>query len=206
MTVIPRMGIQILLPESVDRRFRKRVEALPGASWPAWGGHITLVASFVPTCPPEQVFDLVAQAVAEFEAFRVRLTEAVANADVTRPQYHAVFILLDDPDSEDHQTLVHLQKAILASLTPVRGNTHPELEAMPFLPHLTLALGVGDVEARRLVKALRAEPLQAEFLVDAVWIVLMWPSEAGEPATDRIPIRLAKPSVLAELPPGALSD
>lgn len=207
MSMIPRISVHILLPESIDRRFRRRVEKLPGASWPAWGGHITLVPSFVPTCPPEQVFDLVAQAVSGFKAFSVRLIEAVADEDVTRPHFHAVFIQLEDPESEGHQTLARLQQAIGAALAPVRGDTKPELDAIAFTPHLTLALGVGDSEAEKLVNALRSDPLEAEFMVDAVWLVLMWPDEARDPRTDRIPIPLAKPSrPLDTLPPGTLSD
>ncbi len=207
MSIIPRISVHILLPDAIDRRFRRRVEKLPGASWPAWGGHITLVPSFVPTCPPEQVFDLVAQAVSGFTAFSVRLTEAVADEDVTRPHFHAVFIQLEDPESEDHQTLLRLQQAINAALAPVRGETKPELDAMAFRPHLTLALGVGDSEAVRLVNSLRSDPLEAEFMVDAVWLVLMWPDQAREPRTDRIPIPLAKPPrPLDALPPGTLGD
>ncbi len=207
MSMIPRISVHILLPESIDRRFRRRVEKLPGASWPAWGGHITLVSSFVPTCPPEQVFNLVAQAVGGFKAFSVRLTEAVADEDVTRPHFHAVFIQLGDPESEDHQSLVRLQQVINAALAPVRADTKPELDAIAFTPHLTLALGLGDHEAAKLVNALRSDPMEAEFMVDAVWLVLMWPDEAREPRTDRIPIPLAKPSLpLDTLPPGTLSD
>jgi 2'-5' RNA ligase len=201
------MSIQILLPEAIDRRFRRRVQTLPGASWPAWGGHITLVPSFVPICPPPEVFERVAQAVGEFIAFRVRLAEAVADEDVTRPDFHAVFIQVDDPDSEDHQTLVRLQGAIDAALAPVRDATHPELDAVPFTPHLTLALGVGDREAAALVRALRREPLAAEFMVDAVWLVMMWPEENREPHVDRVSIALAKPALPPnEIPPGTLSD
>lgn len=205
--MIPRMSIHILLPEAVDRRFRRRVRTLPGASWPSWGGHITLVPSFVPIGPAPEVFERVAQAVGEYAAFRVRLAEAVSDEDVTRPHFHAVFIRLDDPDSEDHQTLARLQKAISDALAPMRDATKPELDAVPFTPHLTLALGVGDREAAALVRALRKEPLEAEFLVDAVWLVMMWPEENGETHIDRVPIPLAKPRLpLAELPPGTLSD
>ncbi|MCC6168902.1 MAG: 2'-5' RNA ligase family protein [Caldilineaceae bacterium] len=206
-SIIPRMSIQILLPDAVDRRFRRRVKTLPGASWPAWGGHVTLVPAFVPTCPPREVFDRVAQATGQFVAFRIRLAEAVAEGDITRPHFHTVFIQLDDPDSEDHQTLARLQKVIFAALAPVRDAAKPQLDAVPFKPHLTLALGVGDSEAAALVNALRSEPMQAEFLVDAVWLVLTWPAETHDSRVDRVPVPLAKPALPpSELPPGTLSD
>lgn len=206
MNLTPRISIHILLPEAVDRRFRRRAQKLPGASWPAWGGHVTLVPWFVPSCPPQQVFDLVAEAVSGFAAFCIRMSKAVVENDVTRPDYRAVFIEVEEPESGDEPVLPRLQAAIAAALEPVRQDHNPELAAIPYRPHLTLALGVGEAEAMALVNDWRADPLEAEFLADAVWLVLMWPDER-EPGSDRVAIRLAKPLLpLDRLPPGTLSD
>lgn len=205
--IVPRISVHIMLPEAVDRRFRRKVENLPGASWPTWGGHVTLVPPFVPSCPPEEVFDRVAAAVQSFTAFRLRLGAAVVEDDVTRPQFHAVFIQVDEVVGEDPPVLSRLQQAVASALAPVRQEANPKLEAIPFTPHLTLALGVGDSEARRLVNAWRNDPLEAEFGVDAVWLVLMWPDAAREQRIDRIPIALAKPPLSGDtIPPGTLSD
>lgn len=205
--IVPRISVHIMLPEAVDRRFRRRVETLPGASWPPWGGHVTLVPPFVPSCPPEEVFDRVAAAVQGFTAFRLRLGDAAVEDDVTRPNFHAVFIQVDEVVGEGQPMLPGLQQAIASALAPVRQGSNPKLDAIPFTPHLTLALSVGDSEARRLVNAWRNDPLEAEFWVDAVWLVLMWPEEAREPRVDRISIALAKPPPPADtLPPGTLSD
>ena len=40
------LSVQILLPERMDNRLEQRTEAMPGASWPTWGGHVTLVPPF----------------------------------------------------------------------------------------------------------------------------------------------------------------
>jgi hypothetical protein len=144
MNMVPRISVHIMLPEAIDRRFRRRVENMPGASWPSWGGHVTLVPPFVPSCPPGEVFDRVAAAVQGFTAFRLRLGAAVVEEDVTRPQFYAVFIQIDESEDGDQPVLPVLQQAIATALAPVRQEADPKLEAIPFTPHLTLALSVGD--------------------------------------------------------------
>ncbi|HXF62172.1 MAG TPA: 2'-5' RNA ligase family protein [Caldilineaceae bacterium] len=196
------MSIHILLPEVIDRRFERWAKKMPGASWPAWGGHITLVPSFVPVCPQAEVQERVARAVSAFAPFRVSLSEPEAVQDWTRPQYKAVMLKVDDLDSEDHQELVRLQAAIAQALAPVRTQVRPELADQPFVPHLTLALGLSENEAAKLVNAIRADPVEAEFVVDGVWLVVMTPSDGSEPKVRRIPIQLGK----APLPVGMLSD
>src|SRR5215203_6861257 len=51
----PLLSVHILLPEAVDRRLKRRTQEMPGASWPSWGGHITLVPNFVPKNSAEEV-------------------------------------------------------------------------------------------------------------------------------------------------------
>jgi 2'-5' RNA ligase len=193
MSNAPRLSVQILLPEALDRRFARWAKQMPGASWPAWGGHITLVPYFTPACPETMVFDRVVAAVRGFHPFRVRLTEPVAVQDWTRPQYQAVFLAAHEAERDDHQTLAELQQAIAAALAPVRHDVKPALDGQPFVPHLTLALGLGSSEAEKLVRAIRADPLEADFVVDAVWLMVMWQSDGPEPRVDRVAIPLETP-------------
>jgi 2'-5' RNA ligase len=191
-----------MLPAPVERRFEKWAEKMPGASWPTWGGHVTLVPSFVAECSLEEVLARVRYAVRDCEPFRVRFAGPVAEQDWTRPRYHAVLLKLDDDNPGEHETLAQLRRKLLDALAPVRTPLRPELEEQEFVPHVTLALGVGEREANRLVNAIRADPLEAEFDVGSVWIVNVWTSDRPDPRIDRVEVRF--PSTPP--PVGLLSD
>ena len=225
------LSVHILLPESVARRLERRTQKLPGASWPAWGGHITLVPNFAPQGTLDEVRGIVMAVCAERKPFAVRLAAPISVRDTTRPDYCAVFLTIEDQDetepegtaqrdgelsgegkSTDGQSvdgqstagqdtdgqsmeaqdgaeqagkdqvaaaqdnaqygpLYELREALLTSLEPLRKDIRPELLEQPFLPHVTLALGLGETEASRLVRAMNADPLAAEFDVDTIWLV-----------------------------------
>jgi 2'-5' RNA ligase len=162
---------------------------MPGASWPAWGGHITLVPNFVPKGTVEEVRSILWSVCVEEEPFLVRLHDPVALQDMTRPDYFAVFLRADDREG-DEQRLHALREALLGALEAMREDVRPDLIEQPFLPHVTLALGVGESEAERLVRSMRAEPLAAEFMVEVVWLVTQ--SVGEETHFDRYPIQLGR--------------
>ena len=49
------LSVHILLPEAVDRRLERWTKNMPGTSWPAWGGHITLVPNFTTRAAVDEV-------------------------------------------------------------------------------------------------------------------------------------------------------
>jgi 2'-5' RNA ligase len=182
-------SVHILLPEAIDRRFERWTEKMPGTSWPAWGGHVTLIPNFVPRVSVEEVRAAIRAVCAHEEPFMLRLAEPVAIQDMTRPDYHAVFLLVEE-DGGDTQRLHQLRMALLADLAPLREDLRPELLEQRFLPHVTLALGLGEAEAAKLVKAMHADPLVAEFTVEVIWLVVQTPSEGKR--VERIPIALGR--------------
>ncbi len=175
-----RLGILILLPESLDRRFARWAETMPGASWPAWGGHITLISSFEPSISVDEVLRRVTAVGRLHRPFVVRLRAPIAVQDVTRPDYHAVFLTVDDADQANHYSIRALREDLLAALAEVRLNVRPELTFQTFLPHITLALSLAKEEAELLVRAIRADPLEAEFEVEAICVMQQTPVEGRD--------------------------
>jgi hypothetical protein len=95
-------------------------------------------------------------------------------------------------DENQHDRLHALRNKLLAALQPLREDLRPQLVEQPFLPHVTLALGLSESEAQALVRTVRAEPVAGEFKVDAVWLVTQT-SDNG-PRFDRQPIPLGRPA------------
>ena len=68
-----------------------------------------------------------------------------------------------------------LHAAVAAALAPLGV----EPEARPFVPHVTLALGLSETEAHQMVGAARAQGLAAEFTADHIWLKR---NDPGRPA------------------------
>ena len=86
-------SLQILLPDRIDREFRRWAKRTPGSSWPSWGGHVTLL--------PRVAIDHLDQATlrqrieavcARHEPFQIYIDEILHDADYTRPGYEGVFL------------------------------------------------------------------------------------------------------------------
>ncbi len=194
------ISLQILLPEAINRRFARRVAGLEGASWPEWGGHITLVPPFAPKIERSAVLVRVAAVCEQTDPFTLHLAEPTAHPDSTRSGYQAVFLTMPDAEADDYRRLLALRERLLAALEGVREDVRPEISAQPFLPHVTLALSLGEQEAMRLVRDLRADSIQAEFRVKELW-ALTFPGEGADAKPERTAISLGSPPPL-----GLLSD
>jgi 2'-5' RNA ligase len=203
---LPLFSVQIMLPEALDRRLARRTEDMQGASWPARAGHITLVPGFVPLGTIEEVRAAIESVCSGMEPFTLRFGAPVAVPDLTRPDYFAAMITVEnggtpppnrngqsdeqDAATEESGLLQTLRKRLLAALEALREDMQPKLLEGPFLPHVTLALGLSESEALTIVRELRAEPIAAEFEVAALWLVM---KNSGDKAqVERQPIPLGR--------------
>jgi 2'-5' RNA ligase len=188
-----RYGLHVLLPEALDRRFAKWAKATPGASWPDWGGHITLLAAFTSLVPEVELMATIGAVTAQVHAIDVHLTHLAVAQDLTREGYKAVFLT---PPAETRSGLVRLttlQAKLERALRPLRIDQFPDLARRDFLPHITLALGLSEHEAHQLVSTARAVGLVAEFDVEQIWLICI-DNAGGAPAASRhIPIKLNSP-------------
>jgi len=191
----PLLSVQILLPEAIDRRLARWTKSAPGASWPPTGGHITLIPAFVPNQGAAEVRSVVERVGAGAKPFVLRIAEPIAVQDKTRPDYFALFLTVessptidDKPEMHDRKPLHELQERLRLALDPQRQDLHPGIVGQPFLPHVTLALGLGESEARGLVRELRLQPLAAQFEVHTIWLVIQ--SNGDTLYTHRYPVAL----------------
>lgn len=173
----PRLSVHILLPEALDRRLARWTEKLPGASWPSWGGHVTLVPHFVSLGSVDDVRKQLEAVCLHEMPFMMRLGAPMVVKDATRPDYAAVFLGVESADAEsvgdDSGSRVHdLREKLLDALEPLREHLQPQLVEQPFLPHITLALSISELEAQKLVRAMRADPVVAEFGVQTIWLIV----------------------------------
>jgi 2'-5' RNA ligase len=194
----PLLSVQILLPDGINRRLERWTEEMPGTSWPTWGGHITLVPNFVPRATVGEVRASVAAVCAQVPAFNVRFAAPVAVQDSTRPDYYIVFLTVEEALADGEEEHLHkLRNALLAALDGQREDIRPKLVEQPFVPHVTLAIGLGELEARKLAQEMRAEPLVAEFKVEAIWLVMQTVGEGAKFERQPIPLAKATPVTLS---------
>lgn len=164
-------SVEILLPEEIDRRLRRWAEKVPGATWPAWGGHVTLLNRFIPLQGLDVICDRIERVTRRFAPFEIDLQRIVCDRHVLRPQLMTVLVAID-PDSESNwPTLVRLENALWSAVAPLVKDATPELRRRPFLPHLTLTRGTGRAAAQRLAQAAREAKLEVQFQVDTLWLV-----------------------------------
>jgi 2'-5' RNA ligase len=163
-------SLQVLLPDALNRSISTWAAKMPGASWPEAGGHVTLAPRFYASCTTAELEARLAAVCAKVAPFDLRLGSPAVVPDLTRPAYHAVFLTPGADTDVGIAEILSLRSAIDRALEPVRTWLHPELDRQPFLPHLTLALGVAQSEAHKLFQSLRVEPLVAEWSVDAIWL------------------------------------
>jgi 2'-5' RNA ligase len=194
-----RFSIQILLPEAVERRFQRWATRTPGASWPQWGGHITLLPPFTATADRAAIEQRMTQICANYQPFTVNLSQLVAMQDWTRPHYQAVFLTFDSEPENGQARLLCLQRDLDAALRPLRNDLLPEVSQKLYWPHITLALGLADTEASLLVNSMRADGLSAQFEVDGVWLVTFRQPEGAEQQVERMRVPLGAPIPAAQV-------
>jgi hypothetical protein len=195
-------------------------EEIPGASWPEWGGHITLIPQFHPRAPEEEILAIIESACAEEAPFLLEFGTPVAVQDLTRRDYFLVLLSVaelnetDEPlpesvelygENEESDAIIWANRDsdcirlcdfrahLLDALQDVREDIYPQLVAKPFRPHVTLAFALGENEAQQVVRTMRAKPITGEFVIEVVWLMK---HGDGDPAQfERHPVRLGRATV-----------
>lgn len=172
-------SVSILLPDGVNREFRRWTKNAPGASWPSWGGHITLLPPFRTELPAEKVYQRVSTICATHSPINLCLDRIVHEQDWTRPSFRGVFIKMDR-EVINHSGARRLGKLRTdLKLALMSQAEDPALEQRAFDPHITLALGLSEREAQDIVEAARADKLSIRFVVRQIWLLGFNGSRAG---------------------------
>jgi len=182
-------SVLILLPDALQKQFERWTDETAGASWPAFGGHVTLLPSFRSELPAEAVEERVAAVCGAHEPFTLQLVKPLAVADRTRQDYFAVFLAAEEDADSGYAKIAALRDDLDQALAPVKHDLQPEVLSRPFLPHITLALGVSEREAGHVVRACVESGLTAEFAVEGVTLFAAAEMEdAGTPQQTVVPL------------------
>lgn len=163
-------SVQILLPLEIEERLRRWAEGTPGATWPRWGGHVTILGLFEPLTPPREIVREIADICEAFNPFPLRLSKVEAMPHWRRHPLHTV-LLKGDRGSEGYQTILRLHNTLSVALATLKRDLFPEVSQRPYEPHVTLTWGVSEAEARRLAEIAETANLAVELLVDEIWLV-----------------------------------
>jgi len=194
MAVDPQYSLHILLPEQLNRRFARWAANTAGASWPSWGGHVTLLAPFTLVAPFRDFEASLLAVAARHAPVEVHLTHLTVVPDWTRQGYYAVFLAPPAEVGSGLRRLTALQHDLDEQLAPLRDDRFPEIVHRAYLPHVTLALGLSETEAHKMVGAARSDGLVAEFRVEQIWL-----KQDGDPAekADEAPVGRLTPYALS---------
>jgi len=173
-------SLEIPLPQYIEQEFRNWIRDVPGATWPRWGGHITVLNRFVPTRGLEPVVRCVRKVCAACQPFPIRLDEVVSDRHWRDPRLNAVMLVSRQPDEEGCRALVRLHERLKIELEPLKRDVHPELSGRGYVPHLSLTLGVPEPDATRLLEMARASGLEVEFTVENICLLEFVGAVSGE--------------------------
>jgi len=191
----PRYSVQIMLPDDEQTRLWQWTQATPGATWPTWGGHVTLVNGFLPNCPIALIEREIGDMVKAFSPFELCLNQAICVEHWRRPGLWTVLLVNRNRADAGIRALLRLHNALSAALDPLKHDLFPEVSQRPYLPHLMLTWGLPRAEARALAKVATQARLESRFRVQDIWLLEFRPQGPGtgpwQPCT-------RKPFVLGE--------
>jgi 2'-5' RNA ligase len=172
--------LEIPLPPDVDDRFRRWTERTPGATWPPWGGHITILDSFVPQSGVQPVVRGIESVCATYAAFEICFDSVVCDAYWVEPDLRTVLLVSSSRDQEGYRTLVNLHRSLHIELEQVARDVRPEVSDRPYVPHLSLTAGLPEPEAVKVMEAARAAQLKVEFVVRSISLLEFVQGAEGE--------------------------
>ena len=161
-------SLEIPLPPDVDEKLHTWAKRTPGATWPKWGGHITILNRFAVEGELEQVLRKIELVSSSFNPFVIRFDRVVCDRHWLDPDLTAVFLTSSPNDDQGHRVLLDFRDAVCAALAPLKRDIHPETSEEAYVPHLSLTSGLPEPDAARLADAARASGLKVEFTAENI--------------------------------------
>lgn len=179
-------SLEILLPDDIEERFRRWISRVPGATWPRWGGHITVLNGFIPARGLEPIVQEIQRRCAAARPIPVHLSEVVSDRHWRDPELNAVLLVSGSPDDEELLSLIRVHDSLREGLGPLKRDAQPEISNRPYVPHLSLTRGLPEPEASRLVEMARASRLEVEFTVENIWLLEFVAVSSRDERVDRV--------------------
>ena len=158
-------GLFVLLPETDEVRLRAWAERTRDASWPAWRGHITLINTFTLLTSLEELQTVLQGVGREVAPFEVSLDRVVQRPNLVREALETVMLV--GHRYPDETPLSALQEKLVDALEQLKkdGTTARKVSQRPYHPHISLTLGLPDLEAQVLVTQAEQDDLAVHFRV-----------------------------------------
>lgn len=160
-----RYSLQILLPGELDSQMREWCRRSPGATWPDWGGHITLLPTFRPLRPMSALEEAIRRVTSKYGMFRVRLSDVWCRPHLVKPGSCIVFVTAHRRDPAE---LWDMQAELAAAVGPLVNPEWVRLWGEPFRPHISLTTGLSRRQAEDLLRAACDDHLEVTFWADRV--------------------------------------
>lgn len=172
-------SVYLFLPPAMDRRLRQWCATSSGCDWPKWGGHITLIPAFHLAAPLVRLVATVERSVQERREFRVVLDQVRSERHLTKPGLHLVYLAGQHPTV--NAELASLRASLAAGLEDLKVDASAAVARHPFVPHVSLTLGLPEPEALLLKARAEQDGLRISFRVKKISLVEQGSAPGGDP-------------------------
>ncbi|HEX5370390.1 MAG TPA: 2'-5' RNA ligase family protein [Dehalococcoidia bacterium] len=164
---LPRLSLVLALPPDENARLERWTQTAPPATWPSWGGHVTIWPALEPTAGIDVLKPAIEAVVARFDAFEMAMSRVALKPFWGSPGLYTAQLVADEEDAGGAE-LDALRAGLYQSLSDVAVDLHPETRSNWFEPHVTLTIALDHDAASTVVEAARRDQLNTSFLVRCV--------------------------------------
>lgn len=175
----PSYSVYVFLPPAMDRRLRQWCSVSPGCDWPKWGGHITLIPAFHLAVPLVRLVAAVDRSVQARGEFPIILDEVRSERHLTKPGLYLVHLAGRHPTV--NADLANLRASLAAGLEGLKIDANPAVARHPFVPHVSLTLGLPEPEALALKARAEQDVLRVSFRAKKISLVEQGTAPDGNP-------------------------
>ena len=162
-----RLSLVLALPADENTRIQRWTLNAPPATWPEWGGHVTIWPAFEPSTSLDALVAMLQTVVGRFEAFELSMSQVALKPFWGSPRLYTAQLVAGD-DDEGATELDALRAGLYQSLSDVAVDLHPETRSNWFEPHISLTVGLDHDDASAVIDAARRDSLSARFVVQSV--------------------------------------
>ena len=162
-----RLSLVLALPAGENARIEGWARGAPPATWPDWGGHVTIWPALEPALDLNALVFMLQSVVGRFQSFELSMSRPELKPFWGSPRLYTAQLVAgeDDIGASD---LDALRAGLYQSLSDVAVDLHPETRSNWFEPHISLTVGLDHDDAAAVVDAARRDSLSARFVVQSV--------------------------------------
>lgn len=169
--------LQFLLPPSQEDRLRDWIQLHRYATWPNWGGHITLVNIFKLRDSAEQLVEVIGKKSRDTEPFKIFFNRLVMERHRVHQGLYTVYLTHSSDAVHEQDRLREFHDEIINLLQPIVSFRQKELETINYRQHLSLTWGLPKKHALELYEQARNWKLELWCELDSLSLLKVFPLE-----------------------------